>query len=389
MTYQTDCTLPELMLEQIAAQGLDYLPEMMRIIINAAMQAERETYLNAQRYERTDERRGYANGYKPKTRQTRVGAVTFDVPQVRDGGFYPSALEKGLRSERAFRLTLAEMYVQGVSTRKVAAITQKLCGVEVTSTQVSRATLELDEQLTAWRERKLGRTKYMWVDARYEKVRDGGQIRDMAVLIAVGLNENGRREVLGVSVSLSEAEIHWRTFFSSLVKRGLCGVELVISDAHEGLKAARRAVFGGVKWQRCHFHLQQNAQAYIPKRDMKENVAAEIRAILTAPSGQQARSLLDDFILTHADSAPRLATWAETALPEGFTIFDFPAKHRVRLRTTNGMERLNRELKRRSRVVGIFPNEAACLRLASAILMEVSDDWIAGRTYLSLKPQDE
>jgi transposase-like protein len=246
MTYEPDCTSPEEFLESILERGLDALPELIRTVINAAMELERQQHLNAAPYERSDKRRGYANGYKQKTVATRLGKITFDVPQVREGGFYPSALEKGIRSERALKLALAEMYVQGVSTRRVAAITEQLCGLEVSSTQVSQAAAALDEQLEAWRTRPLGRSKYLWLDAHYEKVRQDGQVRDAAVLKAVGLTEDGKRMVLGTSVALGEHEAHWRRFLQSLVERGLSGVELVISDAHEGLKAARRAVFGGV-----------------------------------------------------------------------------------------------------------------------------------------------
>lgn len=273
MTYQEDCSLPEGVLEHVCAQGLDGIGEAIRIVVNAAMRSEREAHLNAGPYERHPGRAGHANGYKPKTVQTRVGEVTFDVPQVREGGFYPKALEKGLRSERALKLALAEMYVQGVSTRKVAKITEELCGVEVTSTQVSRAAAELDEVLSVWRSRPLGVCPYLFLDARYEKVRRNGSVRPTAVLIAVGVCEDGHRQVLGVSVSLSEQEVHWRDFLFSLTERGLSGVQLVVSDNHAGLKAARMAVLGGVPWQRCQFHLQQNAQHYVPRQEMKPEAA--------------------------------------------------------------------------------------------------------------------
>ncbi len=261
MTYQPDCTLPAGMLAQIADGGLDALPEAIRLLINAAMRLERQQCIGAGPYQRTPERQAHANGFKDKTIQTRLGALTLDVPQVREGGFYPQSLDKGVRSERALKLALAEMYVQGVSTRKVAAITEQLCGFEVSSAQVSRAAAELDAVLDAWRTRPLGAYPYGYLDARYEKVRQDGQVRDAAVLIASGVNAQGKRAVLGVSVALSEQEIHWRTFLQSLVERGLRGVQLLVSPAHGGLKAARLAVFGGVPWQRCQFHLQQNAQA--------------------------------------------------------------------------------------------------------------------------------
>lgn len=386
MTRQPDCTLSDDLMRMIAEQGLDVLPELIRVMVNAAMQAERQQYLRAAPYERTTERQGYANGYKPKTVTTRVGDITFALPQVRDGSFYPSALERGLRSERALTLALAEMYVQGVSTRKVAAITEQLCGVQLDSMQVSRAAQQLDEQLTKWRERRLGKTRYLYLDARYEKVRIDGQVRDAAVLLAMGILENGTRALLGVSVAVSEQEVHWRQFLQSLVERGLSGVELVISDAHTGLVAARKAVFGGLPWQRCQFHLQQNAQAFVPRQEMKREVAAAIRAIFNASSRAAAETLLAQTVQQYAKSATKLATWLETAIPEGLTVFAFPASHQQRLRTTNGLERLNQEIRRRTRVVGVFPNEASCLRLVSALAMETSDEWEASKVYLSPTP---
>jgi len=269
MTREVDSSLSPELVDLIIERGLDGLPELIRLVVNAAMQAERQRHLGAEPYERTPQRRGQANGYKPKHVTTRVGPISFAVPQVRDGSFYPQALVKGLRSERALTLALAEMYVQGVSTRKVAAITEQLCGVELTSIQVSRASAELDEVLERWRNRPLGVTPYLFLDARYEKVRYEGQVRDAAVLIASGVMDSGKRCVLGVSVSLGEHEAHWRQFLQSLVARGMIGVQLVTSDGHEGLKAARKAVLGAVPWQRCQFHLQQNAAAYVPRQEMK------------------------------------------------------------------------------------------------------------------------
>lgn len=384
MTYQNNCTLPEELLEQIAQEGLERLPDLIQTVINRAMQIERQKYLGVGPYERSEARQGHANGYKPKTVATRVGEITFDVPQVREGGFYPQALEKGLRSERALKLALAEMYVQGVSTRKVAAITEQLCGFAVTSTQVSRAAALLDEQLAQWRERPLGRMKYLYLDARYEKVRFDGQVRSAAVLVAMGVNLEGKREVLGVSVSLSEQEAHWRAFLQSLVQRGLSGVELVISDAHVGIQQACRAVFGGLPWQRCQCHLQRNAQAYVPKQDMKREVAADIRAIFNAANRHDAESLLAQAVKKYAPKAAKLANWMETNIPEGLTVFSFPDSHRRLIQTTNSLERLNREIRRRSRVATLFPNEASCLRLVTAVVMEFSDEWQTGRTYIRL-----
>lgn len=385
MTYQTDCTLPNGILEQIAEQGFEFLPELIRILVNAAMQVERQKYLAVGPYERSDNRQGHANGYKPKTVQTRVGEITFAVPQVREGGFYPDALEKGLRSERALTLTLAEMYVQGISTRKVTAVVEQLCGSSINSSMVSRAAGLLDETLTAWRERPLGEIVYLILDARYEKVRQDGQIRDAAVLIASGIDKQGKRRILVVSISLSEQEVHWRTFLQSLVARGLCGVQLITSDDHLGLKAARKAVFGGIPWQRCQFHLQQNATAYVPHRDQLAEVASDIRTIFNAPDQPTAEAYLAKTVQKYAKTASRLANWLEKNIPEGLSVFAFPAEHRRKIRTTNGLERVNKEIKRRTRVVGIFPNEAACLRLISAHLMEIDEEWQTGKAYVTFE----
>ncbi len=219
MTYQPDCTLPIDLLDQLSEGGLAALPEAIRLLLNTAMLLERQQFIGASPYERSPERQAHANGFKPKTLQTRLGNLTVAVPQVREGGFYPQSLERGVRSERALKLALAEMYVQGVSTRKVAAITEQMCGFEVSSAQVSRAAAELDSILEDWRTRPLGEYRYVYLDARYEKVRQDGQVRDAAVLLASGVNTAGKREILGVSVALSEQEVHWRTFLQSLVKR--------------------------------------------------------------------------------------------------------------------------------------------------------------------------
>jgi putative transposase len=383
MTYQSDFTLPSELLEQIATEGFEVLPELIRIVINAAMQAERQQYLRAAPYQHTTDRQGHANGYKPKTIKTRLGAIPLDIPQVREGGFYPEALEKGQRSERALTLTLAEMYVQGVSTRKVTAIVEQLCGSSVSSSVVSRAAALLDESLEAWRNRPLGEFPYVFLDARYEKVRQDGQVRDAAILIAVGVGLDGKRQILGVSISLSEHEVHWRTFLQSLVARGLSNVKLITSDDHTGLKAARVAVFGGVFWQRCQFHLQQNASAHVPRQEMRRQVAEDLRTIFNAPDRHTAETYLERTVQKYAQSAPSLADWLEKNIPEGLTVFSFPASHRRRLRTANVLERLSREIKWRTRVVSIFPNENACLRLISAVLMEIHEEWLTDRMYLT------
>jgi len=349
------------------------------------MQAERSEHLQAAPYEHNQERRGYANGYKPKTLRTRVGDITFAVPQVREGGFYPQALEKGLRSERALTLALAEMYVQGVSTRKVKAITEQLCGVSISSSTVSQAAAQLDSELEKWRERPLGEYPFLFLDAYYEQVREDGQVRNLAILIAVGVNSAGKREILSVSVSLSEHEVHWRTFLESLKQRGLGGVQLITSDDHAGLRAARVAVFGGIPWQRCQFHLQQNAQAYGPHKHMQAEVAADIRMVFDAPDRATADAYLAKIVAKYESRASRLSEWLAVNLPEGLTVFAFPAAFRKLLRTTNGVERLHREVRRRARVVSIFPNPASCLRLVSAVLAEISEEWLTGRTYITFE----
>ena len=389
MTYQHHSTLPQDILEQIAEQGFDYLPELLQVVINAAMVLERQKYLGVEPYERSPQRRDQANGFKPKTVKTRVGEVTFDIPQVRDGNFYPQALEKGLRSERALMLSLAEMYVQGVSTRKVSAIVEKMIGSGVSSSQVSKAVAQMDEALAQWRNRDLGEERYLYLDARYEKVRMDGQVRDAAVLIALGVGSDGRRRILGVSVSLGEQEVHWRLFMENLLKRGLRGVELITSDDHAGLRAARRAVFGGIPWQRCQIHLQQNAQGYVPRKEMQHEMAEDLRTIFNAPHRAAAERYLAETILKYENTASRLAHWMEENIPEGLTVFSFPSAHRRRLRTSNGIERLNQEIKRRTKVVRIFPNEASCLRLVTAVLMETSEEWEASNhPYLSFKTED-
>ena len=367
--------------------------DVLQLLLNASMLAERQQHLRAQPHERTDERNGYANGFKDREFQTRLGALELRVPQVRESSepFYPQSLERGLRSERALKIALAEMYVQGVSTRKVAAITEKLCGFHVTSMQVSRAAAELDAVLGEWRSRPLGQMPYLILDAHYQKVRQGGSVRDAAILIAIGIDKEGKRQILGTSVALSEAEAHWRTFLSSLVERGLSGVQMIVSDDHGGMRVARKAVFGSVSWQRCQFHLQQNAQAYVPKRELKEPVAADIRAVFNAPSLDAAEILLKATVKKYDSSAPKLALWLlvkqsftmEENLFEGFTTFGLPQSHQRLLRTSNMVERVNKEMKRRTKVVTIFPSESSCLRLVSAVLMETSEDWEAGKAYLT------
>lgn len=385
MTHQDQSIVFESVVQLLAENGFDGMAQAIEILFNEAMKLQRTEAIQAAPYQRTEDRRGYANGFKPKTVNSRLGRLELQVPQTRGVSFYPDVLERGERSERALKLALAEMYIQGVSTRKVQEVTQQLCGLDISSSQVSRAATLLDEELTAWRNRPLGRTPYLILDARYEKVRYGGSVVDCAVLIAIGITPAGKRTVLGVSVSLSEAEVHWREFLASLIERGLHGVELITSDGHEGLAAARRACFNGVPWQRCQFHLQQNAMQYVPQIAMRDEVADSLRAVFNAPDRLEAERQLRLAIEKYQQTAPKLTAWMEESIPRGLAVFDRPAAHRRKLRTTNMLERQNKEIKRRTRVATLFPNEASLLRLVSAILMETSEDWETGKTYLKMK----
>ena len=382
MTRQVDRTELNDAVELVLQHGTDVLGEAFAMILNHAMNLERVQALGAEPYERTEERRGYANGHKPKTLKTPAGALTVAVPKTRGVEFYPSSLERGARSDRALLVAIAEMYVQGISTRKVTKVHQELCGLDVSSTQVSRAAALLDEGLKAWRERTLDRITYLVLDARYEKVRRNGVVVDAAVLTAIGIDPDGRRSILGTSVSISEAEVHWREFMQSLVNRRMHGVQLIVSDDHAGLGAAREAVFTGIPWQRCQFHVSQNAMHHVPTVNMRKPVANQLRAIFNSADRDEAVRRLDAMVTEYQDSAPNFAAWLEEAIPQALTIFAIPGDHRKRLRTTNALERLNKEIKRRTRVATLFPNEASLLRLVSAVLSEIDDDWSTGRKYL-------
>ncbi len=366
--------------------GTEGMSGAFRILIDEAMKIERSETLGASPYERTDERRGYANGFKPKTLSTRVGTFPVRVPQVRgDVEFYPSALERGERSDRTLIAAIAEMYIQGVSTRKVTKVLEKLCGTNITSAQVSRATATLDVELQAWRDRELEETPYLILDALYEKVRIDGVIQSVAILVAVGVREDGKRSVLGTVCSTSEGEVHWREFLLSLKERGLKGVTFVASDDHEGLKNAIKTVFLGASWQRCQTHLQRNASAYVPKVDMRGAVSADIRDIFDSPDLEEAERRLAVAVKKYEKSASRLSHWMEDNLRESFAVFALPKGHRKRMRTSNMLERMNKEIRRRTGVVGIFPNEASVLRLVTAVVAEISDEWEIGKIYLNMK----
>lgn len=387
MTHQSDRSEVNDLVTLVAEHGTDGMQAAFQTLLNVAMRTEREQVLGAAPHERTPNRRGHANGFKPKTLRTRIGTLSVQVPKTRGIDFYPSALEKGLRSERALVAALAEMYVQGVSTRRVSAIVEEMCGLEISSAQVSRAAAELDDELEAWRRRSLGEVQYLILDARYEKVRHAGTVISTAVLVATGVLKDGRRTILGVSVARSEAEVHWRAFLRSLLERGMHGVRLVVSDDHEGLRAAREAVLAGVAWQRCQFHLMRNAMAHVPKIGQRSEVAQELRTIFNAADREEAQRRLNAMARRWSESAPDLATWLEAAVPESMTVFALSPYLRRRLRTTNGQERLNREIKRRTRVAGLFPNDASLLRLVTAVLAEIDEEWSSGRLYLNPETQ--
>ena len=390
MAHTSNDNKLDAVMELLIENGFEGFADVLRILLNEAMKIERDHALGAGLYERTDSRRGYANGYKPKTVDTRVGRLKVDVPQVRgDVDFYPSALERGSRSERALKLAIAEMYVKGISTRRVTDVLEKMCGLDVSSTQVSRVAKILDEQLERWRNRLLGEYPYLVLDAHYEKVCKDGSVLPCAVFTAIGIDTEGRREILGVSVSLSEAETHWRGFLKSLKRRGLSGVKFITSDDHDGLKAALNAEFSGVIWHRCQCHLQRNAVKYVPKVSMRSLVAEDLRDIFNAKDITCAEERLRKCVEKYSESSPELSEWMEENIPEGLSVFALPSKHRKRMRTTNMLERLHEEIKRRTRVARLFPNEASLLRLVSAIEIEISEDWLAGKRYLDMNVEME
>ena len=363
-------------------------PTILAKIYDQAMVAEREAHIGAEAYERAEERNGYANGFKPRSLQTRVGRLSLRVPQVRGSStrFYPKCLERGARSERALMLAAAEMYVQGVSTRRVEAVFQAMGVESYSAEQVSNAARLLDEELSKWRSRTITQcVKVLFVDATYQKVRIDGVAIDVATFVATGVFEDGHRAILAVDSDISEAELHWRRVLRELADRGVRGVKLIVSDAHDGLAAARKTVFPGVPWQRCQLHLQQNAQSKITKTSLKEQVASDIRAIFNAPSLEEARRLLDMAVEKYAKDQSKLSAWMQDNIPEGLTVFAFPEHLRKKLRTNNIEERLNRSIKARTRLISVFPNQASQLRLVSAICMEISDEWETGTIYLNVK----
>jgi transposase-like protein len=386
-------TAIEALMEQLIANGSEDMAAVFAGLFDLAMRIERERFLGAEHYERAPDRRGYANGYKPKKVDTPAGTVTVNVPKTagHDGPFYPQSLERGRRSSRAVMLAVAEMYVKGVSTRDAEAVLKEFGIESLSSTQVSRAAKLLDDELEAWRSRPLGEIRYLIVDARYEKVREGGVVRDAAVLSAMGIGPDERRRVLGVSCALSEAEVHWRAFLESLIQRGMHGIQFVVSDDHAGLRAARLAVLTGATWQRCQFHLAQNAIHHSPNLAIRKRIGSELRQVWNAPDLQAATENLRRLVETYRDKAPKLAAWVEDNIPEGLAVFTLPEWHRRRLRTSNPIERaIQQEIKRRTQKVRVFPNEKSLERLVSAVLVEIDDKWAsADKAYIKWECQDD
>lgn len=373
-------------LEAITKQGMDFLPIAMTRLLNTAMLLERNAALGAEPYERNDNRKGYANGFKPKIMNTRVGTIRLKVPQTRDLEFYPQCINKGERSEKALKTAIAEMYLNGVSTRKVTEITEALCGVEISSTQVSTITKELDEEFTKFRQRRLSQFCYVTIDAKYEKVRVDHQVVSQCLLIAVGVRDDGYREVLAVAVKASEARINWKEFLEDIKQRGVTTVQMFTSDDHSGLREALKDVYPDVPWQRCQFHFAQNAQHKAKTVAQKTEIASAIRLIFnqtTIESAQDtANNIVEQFRKRNAD----FAEWLENNVHECFSVYSQPEQLRRQLRTSNSLERVNREINRRTSIVGIFPNSESLLRLATAILIEIHENWItAPQPYMKLK----
>ncbi len=361
------------------------LAQLLESILNQVLEAQVGEQLQADRYERSEQRQGYRNGYKPRHLTTRVGTLTLRVPQVREGGFSTDLFARYQRSEQALILTLMEMVVNGVSTRKVAQITEELCGREFAKSTVSALCQGLDPLVVAWNERDLGGTRFPFVlvDALVVRVREGGRVRSCSALIATGINEDGYREILGLQLGDSESERSWSDFFTWLKGRGLHGVDLVVSDNHGGLTAAVRLQFQGASWQRCQMHLSANISSAAPKA-VQEELHARVRAIFEAPDLETARTLLAKVVADYEQQAPTAIATLERGFDDATAVLALPRPYRKRLRTTNGQERLNEEVRRRERVIRIFPNRASVVRLVGALLMEHDEQWSTGKRYLDM-----
>lgn len=369
----------------------DWLRDLVEWLVQELLNIEFSEFVAAEPYERSADRQGYRNGYRQRDLFTRVGRLTLRVPRDREGRFSTYLFERYQRSEKALVLALQESYLQGVSTRKMRRITEKLCGVEFSKDQVSRMAQALDEELSGWRQRTLEKTyPYLVVDARYEYVREDGRVESEGVLTVKGINQEGYREILGLAVAPSEEETSWSEVFADLLNRKLDpnSVRYVVSDEHRGLQAALRRYFPGAIWQRCQTHYQRNAGSKVPRRARQE-VHRQLRDLFDAPNQEQAQERANRMVSTFRDRFPELASWLEETIEEPLNVFSIPAEHRKRLRTTNGLERYQQEVRRRTRVVRIFPNRASCLRLTSALAMEQSEDWLTNHRYLDMQLSEQ
>lgn len=387
MTHAQDTTHPPS--EQLALlDEPDFIRQMLQRFFQQFLETEITQFLQADPYERTDQRQGYRNGYKPRQLTTRVGRLELQVPQDREGRFHSELFARYQRSEKALVLALQEAYLQGVSTRKVKKLTEQLCGTTVSKSFVSQVCQELDADIEAWRTRPLDQAyPYLMVDARYEHIRHNRRVVSQAVLVVQGVNQDGYRDLLAVAVAPAESQITWGTLFSQLAQRGLHGVDLVTSDAHQGLRQAVERYCPGAAWQYCHTHFQRTLLAWVPRAQRTE-VADAIRQGLTAAEQGPARAHLQGLIDTYETTYPEVADQLEANLDFLLAHMIYPKAHRKRLRTTNALERLHREFARRSQVVQIFPNQAACLRLIAALAMEWSEEWTTGRRYLNMEAKN-
>ncbi len=379
------------MAQEVLLDDAGFLAEVVQRVLQELLEAEMTEHVGAAPYERAAGRKGHRNGHKPRALRTRVGTLNLLVPQDREGTFSTRLFARYQRNEKALCLALMEMYVEGVSTRKVKDITEALCGTSFSKSLVSSLAGSLDAELRAWRERRLEGTAYpyLFVDARYEKVRVGHRIVSQGVLIVSAVRDDGFREIVGVQVADTESEATYQDLFRSLKARGLKGVELVISDDHEGLKAAVFRHFQGASWQRCQVHYARNLLGMVGAKGRKE-LAADLRAIFAATSSEQALGIASKVARRWREEGhEKVAEHIEEHVEECLSCLAFPESHRRRIRTTNGQERLNQEIKRRTRVVRIFPNSQACLRLVSALAVEQSEEWVTGRRYLDMRELEE
>jgi putative transposase len=360
----------------------DVIRESVRLVAQELMEAEVSELIGAHHGERTEDRTTHRNGYRSRRWDTRAGEIELQIPKIRQCSYFPSFLQPRKRSEQALVSVAQQAYVCGVSTR-VDQLVESL-GLRISKSEVSRIAGLLDEQVHAFRERPLeGRYPYLFVDAKVEKVRDGGRVARKCVVIAHAVHETGRREIIGLDVGAAETEAFWREFLRSLVARGLVGVELAISDAHPGLKAALAQVLGA-PWQRCTVHVLRDLRGHV-RRDQHDALGAIIRSIFTASDGDEARRRLRDAVSQLERRLPKVAALLENAEPDVLAFYAFPAEHWPKIRSTNPLERFNREIGRRTDVVGIFPDDASLIRLVSMLAIEANDEWLVGRAYISQK----